>query len=353
MLDNYLSFPKLNWDIDINPVLVEIGNIKIYWYGVLIALGFLLALIYGIKNCKRFRMDSDHMIDCVIGGVIGGIVGARLYYVLFNLDVYLADPIQIFKINEGGLAIYGGIIGALLVGALMCKIRKVKMSCMFDLAGIGFFIGQAIGRWGNFVNQEAFGTNTNLPWGMQLSAQRINEIKYQYSGIEGFDITQPVHPCFLYESLWCVVGFVLLHIASKKFRKFDGQIFLMYIGWYGLGRAWIEGLRTDSLMWGPVRVSQLVAALCVAASIVLLILGFRRAKARQLAGEVYDPTFVPPEPEEKEEYIPVFPSVDGLSEDTDEEAAEETATEETAEEPEPQQEEEQAEKPGGGEEEGK
>lgn len=350
--DNYVSFPKINLDIEINPVLIQIGNFKIYWYGVLIAIGFLLALIYGLRNCKRFRMDSDHMIDCVIGGVIGGIIGARLYYVLFNLDIYLADPKQIFFINEGGLAIYGGIIGALLLGGVMCKIRKVKMSCMFDLAGIGFLIGQAVGRWGNFVNQEAFGTNTNLPWGMQLSSQRISQIQYQYAGIEGFDITQPVHPCFLYESLWCIVGFVLLHIISKKFRKFDGQIFFMYIGWYGLGRVWIEGLRTDSLMLGPVRISQLVAGLCVVASVVMLIIGFKRARARALAGEVYDPTFVPPEPSETEEYVPVFPSVDGLSPvDEENTPSEEEAVEKDAEAEEPRREEAQEETRDSGQEE--
>lgn len=266
-----VQFPGLGINLKIHDVAFSIGSMSIKWYGVIIAVGFLLAFLYAMASCKKFRMDDDKLLDAVIVGIIGGIIGARLYYVLFYTgDQYIKNPISILYIWEGGLGIYGGIIGGLICGALMAKFRKINVATVLDLASLGFLIGQTIGRWGNFVNQEAFGVETNLPWGM------VSENTARVA-------SGPVHPCFLYESLWCLLGFILLHIFSRKFRRYDGQVFLLYLVWYGVGRFFIEGLRTDSLItpFLTIRVSQLVAAVTVLTALVLLFV-FRNRTA--LAG---------------------------------------------------------------------
>ncbi|MDF1495129.1 prolipoprotein diacylglyceryl transferase [Caproiciproducens sp. CPB-2] len=263
-----VQFPGLGIHFTINPVAFSIGSLTVRWYGVIIAVGFLLAFLYVMASCKKFNMDQDRLIDAVIVGIIGGIIGARAYYVIFDTsDQYLRNPISALYIWEGGLGIYGGIIGGLLCGALIAKLRKISVPAMLDLASLGFLIGQTIGRWGNFVNQEAFGRETTLPWGM---------VSENTSAIAN----GPVHPCFLYESLWCLLGFVLLHIFSRRFRRYDGQVFLGYLIWYGVGRFFIEGLRTDSLITPviPLRVSQVVAVITVLTGIALLIV-FRNRTA--------------------------------------------------------------------------
>ena len=267
-LSSFIEFPNLGWKFNISNSIDLFGVVTIKWYGLLIAIGFLLAIIYGLKRAESFGIDPDRMIDVALLTVPVAFIGARLYYVFFSdsLAEYLADPISIIKVWEGGLAIYGGIIVAFVFGPLMCKLRKVKIWAMFDLTALGFLIGQGIGRWGNFFNQEAFGANTNLPWAMTG-----NEIQAGLNG-SGFDPSLPVHPTFLYESLWCLLGFVLLHILSKRvIRRFDGMIFCGYMVWYGTGRFLIEGLRTDSLMIGDsgMRTSQLVAIVAVLLGIVL------------------------------------------------------------------------------------
>ena len=259
-------------------------NLEIYWYGFLIALGMVLAMIYAYRRVRKFGLEPDRFTDMVLAGFIGGIIGARAYYVVFSLDKYLTDEGTFdlwaaLSIRDGGLAIYGGVIGALIFGLLVAKIRKVKIAPLLDLAGLGFLIGQCIGRWGNFFNQEAFGSKTSLPWGM-VSKDILNELYFFYypenvSVIANRALDMIAHPCFLYESLWCLVGFLALHFYSK-YRKFDGEIFLLYIGWYGLGRFWIEGLRTDSLYLVntetlKLKVSQLVAGTCVIFAAALLI----------------------------------------------------------------------------------
>ena len=242
-------------------------DFEVYWYGFLIAIGILLAMIYGFKRMKSVGIDPDRATDAVIGGLVGAILGARIYYILFSSNISFSD---FFDFRNGGLAIYGGVIGAILVGGIIAKLRKLKLSALLDVAAPGFLIGQAIGRWGNFFNQEAFGTNTDLPWGM-MSASTMSFIA-ENDNIGGTaSVYAPVHPCFLYESLWCILGFILLHFYMKR-RKFDGEIFLMYIGWYGLGRFFIEGLRTDSLYLANIRISQLVAGACVLISVVLIII---------------------------------------------------------------------------------
>lgn len=261
----HVQFPKLNINIDINPKAFSIGSLSVQWYGVIIAVGFLLAFFYAMSCCKKFRINEDKLLDAIIIGIVGGIIGARAYYVIFYTgDQYIKNPISALYIWEGGLGIYGGIIGGLLCGALIAKLHKINVATVLDLAALGFLIGQCIGRWGNFVNQEAFGVETNLPWGM------VSENTAKVA-------SGAVHPCFLYESLWCLLGFILLHIFSRKFRRYDGQVFLLYLIWYGTGRFFIEGLRTDSLITPmlPIRVSQLVAAVTVLAAVILLIV-FRK-----------------------------------------------------------------------------
>lgn len=271
---NTLSFPDLGIEIPVYSEAFSIFGFGIKWYGIMIFLGLALAVIYCFKRMKEFGIDDDRAFDVVIAGGIGAVIGARLYYVIPNWSEFKGSLVQIFNIRSGGLAIYGGLIGAVLIGAAAAKIRKVKLFPLLDLAGMGFLIGQSIGRWGNFFNHECFGSNTTLPWGMtspkiqaELKANAYSIFKATGVSVEP---ALPVHPCFLYESLWCALGFLLLHLYSKR-RKFDGELFFMYIGWYGLGRVFIEGLRTDSLMAGHLRISQILAGACVVASIAVII----------------------------------------------------------------------------------
>lgn len=278
-LSHYIEFPKLGWKFPLDDTLIQFnlfGNtFSIKWYGVLIAIGFLLAVMYGLHRAKDFEVNPDKMMDAALLSTLMAFVGARLYYVLFseNAADYFADPLSILEVWNGGLGIYGGIIFAFGFGALFCKLFKLNFLSMCDIASLGFLIGQSVGRWGNFFNQEAFGTNTDLPWGM--TGDRI------MAGVNGsgYDTDLPVHPTFLYESLWCILGFVLLHILSKRLYRFKGQIFCGYIVWYGAGRFAIEGLRTDSLMMGTLRASQLVAVVAVLGGIVLALILRQRAKS--------------------------------------------------------------------------
>lgn len=278
-MESFIAFPKLGWRFAIDGTLAEFTlfgqEISIKWYGVIIALGFLLAMIYGMRRAKSLDIDPDRMVDVALVCTVVGFAAARLYYVLFSPDraEYFANPVKILHVWEGGIAIYGGIIGAFLCGVLMCKLCKVHLPSMMDLAALGFLIGQSVGRWGNFFNQEAFGGNTDLPWGMTG-----NIIQAGVNG-SGYDAALPVHPTFLYESLWCLLGFVLLHMLSKKAYKFKGEIFSLYLVWYGVGRFFIELTRTDSLMLGKMKVSCFVAILTVLLGLLLYTV-FRNAQYR-------------------------------------------------------------------------
>ena len=257
-----LEFPNLFGGVAINYYRgFTVFGVPIYWYGVLITIGVVLAYFYAMHRTKEFGLNKDRVFDVVFAALIGGFLCARIYYCVFttldpNSPINYTFVTTFTGIRDGGLAIYGGIIGAFLVGFAACRIRKVNFFAMCDLASLGFLIGQTIGRWGNFVNQEAYG------WIFGMTGDIISK------EVEAGAL---VHPCFLYESVWCLVGFVFLHFYSKKLRSFDGEVALLYIGWYGLGRAFIEGLRTDSLMLGSVRISQIVAAVSFAAAIILLI----------------------------------------------------------------------------------
>lgn len=284
-----VSFDGLGLSFDINNVAFSIFGFNIYWYGIIIALGFALAIVYTVKRSKSFNIKTDPMLDVIIGGAVGAIICARLYYVIFKWDYYRGDIKKILDIHSGGLAIYGGIIGAFLFGWLMCKWRKVNPLDMFDLGALGFLIGQGFGRWGNFFNQEAYGTTTNLPWAMKSDAIWAElTMKSSQLSDEGMAIdlnALGVHPTFLYESLWCFLGFAILHFVSKKHRKFSGQIALMYGVWYGIERFIVEGLRTDSLyITGThLRVSQLLSLLLVIVCAALLVIFLKKAKNAPIA----------------------------------------------------------------------
>ncbi len=272
-MNSIVSFPGLGLEFELNRVAFHIGSIPVYWYGILIATGFILAILYASRRAKEFGIDADRMLDVVLGGAIGGIVGARAYFVLLRWDYYGQNLDQIFNTRSGGMAIYGGIIGGVLIGYLMCRIRKVKALPALDLAAGGFLIGQCIGRWGNFVNIEAFGGNTGLLWGM--ASEKITAYLTQHEQeLEAIgmniDPNMPVHPTFLYESIWCLMGFLFIAWYTKR-RKFDGELILIYMMWYGSGRAVIEGLRTDSLMipGTNLRASQVLAIVLVAAALII------------------------------------------------------------------------------------
>lgn len=256
-----ISFPGLGLELD-PPSTIQLGPLTIHFYGLIIAVGMLLAVLYASKRSKEFGLKEDDLIDGVLWVTPFAIICARLYYCIFEWDQYASDPISILYIWNGGLAIYGGVLGAVIGMSVFCKVRKIKVTAMMDVVSLGLLIGQLVGRWGNFMNREAFGAPTDSFLRMGLYNTATGAVEYY-------------HPTFLYESLWNFVGFLLLHFLSKK-RKYDGQVALGYVAWYGLGRAFIEGLRMDSLYWGPFRVSQVLAGIsCVAAVAVLLWQGFR------------------------------------------------------------------------------
>ena len=256
-----ISFPAL--DLVMNPGRsISIGPLTVHYYGAIIAFGLILGVMYACRRSKDFGLKEDDLIDGVLWVTPFAIICARAYYVIFRwAEEYAAKPISALYIWQGGLAIYGGVIGAVVGIIVFCKIRKIKPAVVLDVVSLSFLIGQSIGRWGNFFNREAFGAETDVLWKMGLMKAN-GDIIY-------------VHPTFLYESLWNACGFVILHFASKH-RKFDGQVALGYMAWYGLGRCMIEGLRSDSLYIGPFRVSQLLAGVsCIAAVSILLWNHFR------------------------------------------------------------------------------
>lgn len=282
-----VEFPGLGWEFDVYANLLEIpmgdGVITVKFYGVLIAFGLILAALFGGRKAYTWKMSLDNMVDVLIYGIIGAVVGARAYYVIFQWDHYKDNLGDIFKIWEGGLAIYGGIIGGILVAFLVCKKTGLNFIKLLDLIGMSLLIGQGIGRWGNYTNQEAFGTNTTLPWGMTSDkiVAYINSHQAEFAQ-NGFDMDPnlPVHPTFLYESLWCLLGFVVLYIVCQKFYKFDGQLFLGYGIIYGIERTIVEGLRTDSLYIGntTLRASQVLSLAIVAVCVAVTIYKFIKLK---------------------------------------------------------------------------
>ena len=277
-----ITFPNLRLEMNLMRSF-SIGSLEIHMYGALIAFGLLLAVCYALMRRKQFGLTEDDLLDGVLLIVPVAIIFTRAYYCIFNWGEFKDNPIEVFYIWQGGLAIYGGVIGAVLGIIAYCYFKKLKITTVLDITMLGFFIGQIIGRWGNFFNMEAFGSYTNGLFAMRIPAANLVipdnasagylaqvEVLKQKAIEGGYAGFYQVHPTFLYESLWNLVGFIALHFLSKK-RRYDGQVALGYAAWYGLGRFFIEGLRADSLYWGPFRVSQVLAAVsCVAALAVLL-----------------------------------------------------------------------------------
>ncbi len=284
-MDFNVTFPGLGLAFTIHRVAFSIGAFSVYWYGILIALGMVLAMAFAFHYADDFGINSDRLIDVIFIGTIMSVVCARIAYVSMAPFTYRSIW-EMMDIRLGGIAIYGAVLGAFVFGGLAAKWRKIPILPLFDLVSIGFFIGQAVGRWGNFVNQEAFGTNTTLPWGMYSEGTRdyLTGAKAALAA-EGVavDPSLPVHPTFLYESIWCLLGFLLLFFLLKK-RRFHGQMFLTYVIWYGLGRYWIEGLRTDSLLITntTLRFSQMVALVSVATAVVLMVYALQKCRGKVL-----------------------------------------------------------------------
>jgi len=273
--DMPISFPGLfpNWEFNPPRVALNIGN-GIYWYGIIICFGLILAVLFCAWRAKDYGLTSDHVYDMIVWQIPFCILGSRIYYVIFYLDLY-RNPDGTFNFGkmlaiwDGGLAIYGTVIMSCIVLKLFCKKRKIPFGAFADLGVMGLLIGQAIGRWGNLINREAFGGETELPWRMRLWTSATEYIE--------------VHPTFLYESLWNVVGLLLIVFFIAKIRTFDGENACFYFIWYGIGRAWIEGLRTDSLylfhwriLGQPIRVSQMLSLILVVAAIAVLCVNKRR-----------------------------------------------------------------------------
>ncbi len=303
-----VSFGGIEKIFNVSPIFCEfwLGShfVQIRWYGVIIAFGFILAALFGGRIAYTWRINLSKMVDVLIYGTVGGVIGARAYYVIFKWDYYSANPEEIIAIWNGGLAIYGGIIGGILAGYITCKLEKINFRNLLDMVGMSLLIGQGIGRWGNYANQEAFGVLTGGNYGMMSKSVVSYISRYpEKFGLEGVsDIPSYiegnnlfVHPTFFYEFVWCMVGFVLLFIVLKKCRKFSGQLFLCYGIWYGTGRAIFEGLRIDSLYIGDtnLRVSQVLSCGIVIVCLSLLIAGLIKIKKNPQPIEGVD--FFPPD----------------------------------------------------------
>ena len=268
-----VQFPKLGIDLVIQRVAFSPFGFDIYWYGLLIGLGVMMLLLTVFYRTPKLGINTDDFIDAVLFTTVGAVIGARAYYVAFAPYEY-ETFFEMINIRDGGLAIYGGVIGGILLGMVGCKIRKINILDYVDIILGATLIGQSIGRWGNFMNQEAFGTNTDGLFGM-ISEGTVSYLKRVQPTLAAqgiiVDPSMPVHPTFLYESMWCLLGFILIQLYFKH-RKFKGEIACLYLVWYGLGRFFIEGLRTDSLeIFAGLRASQLVAILSIIAGVGIII----------------------------------------------------------------------------------
>ena len=262
-----------------NPEIFSIGNFSVRWYSILILTGIIIAILLAEKESKKFKYEKDFIFDLAFWVVIFGIIGARLYYVIFNFGLYKNDLLGIFKVWNGGLAIHGGIIAGLITLLVYCKIKNVKPFRVTDIAVPSLIIAQAIGRWGNFFNSEAHGPVTTLA--------NLKELFIPQFVIDGMKIGGVYyHPTFYYESLWCILGFIVLLLVRKFYKSLKcGQLTCIYLMWYGVGRLCIESLRTDSLMIGSLKVAQLVSiGMIVVGAVVFIYLCFNRLKK----GKYYD-----------------------------------------------------------------
>ena len=277
-------FPNLGIEIDhLSRTAFTVFGQDIYWYGIFIGLGVILGVLLALHEAKRTGQNPDTYLDFIIYAMIIAIIGARLYYVIFSWDFYSQHPEKIFAIREGGLAIYGGIIGGVLTAIVYSRVKKKNFWVMADTMAPSLILGQMLGRWGNFCNKEAFGGFTDNLFAMryQLSQVRASDVTpdilQNLVTVNGVDYIQ-VHPTFLYESMWSLCVFIILLILQRK-KKFNGQVCATYFFGYALGRVWIEGLRTDQLCIGNVPVSQALSAVLIIASVVLYVYCKKKAAA--------------------------------------------------------------------------
>ena len=275
-----IAFPHLGIYISSLPKGITIGGFTIAYYGLIIACGMVAGLMLARWQAKRSGQNPEIYMDYIIFGIIFSVIGARLYYVAFRWEDYKDNLLQIFNIRGGGMAIYGSVIAAVLTAVVYCRIKKYKFSLFADTAVLGLILGQIIGRYGNFMNREAFGGYTDSLFAMrlktsQVSLSNVTEQMWDHAVEKNGVSYIQVHPTFLYESVWNLVGFLILNDCYPR-RCYNGQIALGYCAWYGLGRTMIEGLRVDSLYWGSIRVSQALALItCLAATAILIWQHFR------------------------------------------------------------------------------
>ncbi len=286
-----VAFPHLGIFIDELPKKFSLFGIDIAFYGVIISIGMLLGLLMACRQAKTTGQKTSIYTDYVIWGIIFSLIGARIYYVIFAWDHYKDDLLQIFNIRNGGLAIYGGVIAAFLSAYIFCRIKKYNFLLFWDTALCGLILGQAVGRWGNFMNQEVFGGYTDSFLAMRLNLANVNqtfvtdEMRAHIETIGGKDFIQ-VHPTFLYESLWNLMVLLLMIFFTKK-KKFHGEISLLYLVGYGAGRFWIEAVRTDQLKIGStgIPVSQLLSGILVVGGIIIWIIARRKADGNPVIPE--------------------------------------------------------------------
>jgi phosphatidylglycerol:prolipoprotein diacylglycerol transferase len=285
-----VSFPGLGITVNIDQVAFSIFGIEVYWYGLLISLGMVLCVVLGMLHSKKNKFSSDLVFDVILVSLPCAIVGARLYYVLSEWEMYSGDLIKIFDTRSGGLAVYGGILGAFIGTLIMCKIRKIPFSAVVDFCVVYIPLGQAIGRWGNFFNQECFGTTTTLPWGMKSSEVE----SYLRLYFPDLDSTMAVHPTFFYEFLATItIFFILLYV--RKYSKHAFESMAVYMILYGVARFFIEGLRTDSLYIGDagIRTSQLFSAVLVVSGVIYLVVAYKKnIKRVYISEELMNKTFL-------------------------------------------------------------
>lgn len=284
----YVEFPNLfgGLKIPVSEEAFRIFNFGVQWYGVVIGMGLLLCVFLGMRACRRYEIEQDDLLDYLLICVPAAVVGARLYYIAFNFDQFKNNLKEVFNIRGGGLAVYGGILAAMLAVFVMSKYKKHSFLKLVDFAAPYIFLGQAIGRWGNFFNQEAYGGATTLPWGMTGDQIAVENI------YRGWRADTLVHPTFLYESLWCFLGFALiLWYRRSRFKKTNGECVCLYMIWYGLERSFVEGLRTDSLYIGNtgIRVSQLLSIVLFVSGIVLFVVFRIRYNKKQAVEGALDP----------------------------------------------------------------
>ena len=284
-----IDFPNIGIHLTSVGDHITIFGFDIAFYGMIIGLGILTGLLIAAAEAKRSGQNPEDYFDLAIYAVIFSIIGARLYYVAFSWDMYKDDLLSILNIRQGGLAIYGGVIAAVITVFVFARVKKMSATLILDTAGLGLVAGQMIGRWGNFFNREAFGeyTNSFLAMRLPVDAVRGSDItelmRKNMETVKGVSYIQ-VHPTFLYESLWCLMVLIIM-LIYRKHKKFNGELFLVYLFGYGLGRFWIEGLRTDQLLIPKIGlpVSQILEGVLVGASLALII--YKRIELKKVEKE--------------------------------------------------------------------